>query len=137
MLDAVGDGEWTVSWFGEDEVSGETDDWYSRYEARDLAIDQIQQMVGLISSGVVSVSGEQQVSEDTEDSLADNCDRCGSIKGTNWVVEAGTPAGKYLDLTDGEKVELCDECMQEVAESLGGGDENTRYESTQGGENER
>jgi hypothetical protein len=57
MLDAVGDGEWTVSWFGEDETSGETDDWYSCYEARQFAIDQIQQMIRLIDSGMVSVSG--------------------------------------------------------------------------------
>jgi hypothetical protein len=57
MLDAVGDGEWTVSWFGEDEASGETDDWYSRYEARQSAIDQIQKMRRLIDSGMVSVSG--------------------------------------------------------------------------------
>jgi len=56
MLDAVGDGEWTVSWVGKDEDSEQIDDWYSQYEAREFAVDQIQQMIRLIKSGAVSVS---------------------------------------------------------------------------------
>jgi hypothetical protein len=44
-LDAVGDGEWTLSWFGENE--GETDNWYGRYEARQSAIDKIQRAIRL------------------------------------------------------------------------------------------
>lgn len=56
MLDAVGDGNWTVSWLGEED--GKTDEWYSQYEARQFAIDQIQRMIRLINSGMVSVTGE-------------------------------------------------------------------------------
>jgi hypothetical protein len=44
-LHAVGDGEWTLSWFGENE--GETDNWYGRYEARQSAIDKIQRAIRL------------------------------------------------------------------------------------------
>ncbi|WP_152024082.1 hypothetical protein [Natronomonas moolapensis] len=140
-LDAVGDGKWTVSWFGEDESLGQTDDWYSRYEARQFAIDQIQQMVRLIKSGMGSASGrvesEDRGSGDAEESSASDCDRCASIAETHWVVQAETPAGRYLGLSDGETTVLCDACMREVAESIADEDENARNESIQGGENER
>jgi hypothetical protein len=140
MLDAVGDDDWTVSWFSENEASGETDDWYSQYEVRQFAIDQIQKMRRLIDSGMVSVSGSvangDQRREETMESSASDCGRCGSTERTNWVVQPGSPAGRYLDLSDGETAELCDACMREVAESIGNDDENARNESTQGGENE-
>jgi hypothetical protein len=141
MLDAVGDGEWTVSWFGENEASGETDDWYSQYEARQFEIDQIQQMIRLINSGVVSVSegdeSEDRESENNGERSASDCDRCGSIAGTRWIVQAGTPAGEYLNLSGSETTDLCDACMREVAESIADEDDNTHNGSTKGGENER
>ena len=140
LLDAVGDGDWTVSWFGENESSEQTDDWHSRYEARQFAIDQIQQMIRLIESGMVSISagaeGEGWAREDNKRSSASSCERCDSTEGTNWVVQAGTPAGENLNLTGDEIVELCDGCMQEVAKRFGGKDENAPNESTQGDENE-
>ncbi len=140
MLDAVGDGEWTVSWFGENESSGEIDDWHSRYEARQFAIDQIQRMVRLTKSNITSVSeGDEsrcRVSGGTEDSPADSCDRCGSTEGTNWFVQADTPAGNCLNLADGETTELCDECMEEVGDSVRG-ETDADDRSTEGGEYER
>jgi hypothetical protein len=139
-LDAVGDGEWTASWFGGYGTSGETDDWHSRYEARQFAIDQIQQMIRLINSGMVSISegveSEDRGSGDAEERSASDCDRCGSTERTNWVVQPGSPAGRYLDLSDGETAELCDACMDEVAEGIADEDENARSKSIQGGENE-
>jgi hypothetical protein len=139
-LDAVGEGDWTVSWFGENESSEQTDDWHSRYEARQFAIDQIQQMIRLIESGMVSISagaeGESCAREDSKGSSASSCERCDSTEGTNWVVQAGTPAGRYLGLSDSETTELCDACMREVAESIADEDDNTHDESIQGGENE-
>lgn len=140
-LDAVGDGEWTVSWFGGHGTSGETNDWYSRYKARQFAIDQTQQMIRLIKSGMVSISGgvesEDRGIGDAEERSASGCDRCGSTSETQWTVQAETPAGRDLGLSDSETTELCDACMQEVADSIGDGDESFQHKSTNGGENER
>ena len=55
MLEPTGDGEWTVSWFSEGDDSEQIDEWHSQYEARQFALDQIQRMVRLIKSGMVSV----------------------------------------------------------------------------------
>ena len=90
---------------------------------------------------MVSISagseGEGWAREDNKRSSASSCERCGSTEGTNWVVQAGTPAGKYLGLGDGETTEVCDACMREVAENIGDKDGNARNESTKGGEDER
>jgi hypothetical protein len=75
--------------------------------------------------------------ETTKLSLSGGCAECGYIEETSWVAQAGTPAGRYLGLSDDETAELCDECVQEVAESIGGGGENVRNESSKGGDNER
>jgi hypothetical protein len=91
--------------------------------------------VGASASTTQSSSPESGITdggETTNLDLSGGCAECGSIKETNWVAEAGTPAGRYLDISDGEIAELCDECMREVAESLGGNDENKRNESTEG-----
>jgi len=137
-LDVVGDGEWIVSWFGE--KAGQTDDWHSRYEARQFAINQIQQMIRLIDSGMVSISegveSEDRGSENTGERSASDCDGCGSTAETQWTVQTETPAGKYLGLSDGEVTELCDACMREVVEGIADEDDNTHNESIRGGENE-
>ena len=67
----------------------------------------------------------------------EGCVECDSMVGTNWVVQAGTPVGRYLGLSDGETTEVCDACMREVAESICDKDRNARNESTKGGEDER
>jgi len=82
-------------------------------------------------------SSDSSTATDAEGRSASDCDRCGSTAETQWVVQAKTPAGKYLGLSDGEVTELCDACMREVAESIGDGDESFQGESTKGGENER
>jgi hypothetical protein len=85
-----------------------------------------------------TATGRQKRSAaDTEGKSAINCDRCGSTAETQWIVQAETPAGRYLRLSDGETTELCDACMGEVVENIGDEDENARNESIQGGENER
>ncbi|WP_436931251.1 hypothetical protein [Halosimplex halobium] len=38
----------------------------------------------------------------------------------NVLVESGTPAGEYLGLVDDETVELCDDCLYEVSETIVG-----------------
>jgi hypothetical protein len=80
---------------------------------------------------------DSSTAADTEGKSASDCDRCGSTAETQWIVQAETPAGRYLGLSDGETTELCDACMGEVAENIGDEDENARNESIQGGENER
>jgi hypothetical protein len=96
--------------------------------------------VGASASTTQSSSPESGITdggETTNLDLSGECAECGSIKETNWVVQAGSPAGRYLGLSDGETTILCDACMRGVAESIGNDDENARNESTQGGENER
>jgi hypothetical protein len=87
-----------------------------------------------ISCQVTGISDGGQVKNNDSD---EGCASCGSTEGTNWVVQAGTPAGNYLNLADGKTTELCDRCMREVADSVGDGDESFQDESTKGGENER
>ena len=80
---------------------------------------------------------DSSTATDAEERSASDCDRCGSTAETQWIVQAETPAGRYLGLSDGETTELCDACMREVAESIADEDDNTHNGSTKGGENER
>jgi hypothetical protein len=52
--------------------------------------------------------------------LSHGCAGCGSTEEINWVVQAGTPAGEYLNLVGNETAELCDNCMQEVVSRADG-----------------
>jgi len=61
----------------------------------------------------------------------DGCAWCGTAD-DNVVVEAGTPAGEYLGLAGDETVELCNECLSEVSETV----VKTTAESTAEGEDE-
>jgi len=86
----------------------------------------------LIQSGLAVVSELEERTE-TEGSSASSCEQCGLVAETRWTVQAGTPAGKYLDLSDSETAELCDECMQKVVDSIRG-ETDADSELTKGGE---
>lgn len=71
-LDTVGCGRWTVSWFGEDENSEQTDEWHFGYRVRQSALDQVQRMVRLIELGAISVSQKVKTGRQQDEEVARN-----------------------------------------------------------------
>jgi hypothetical protein len=73
-----------------------------------------------LTDSQIASDGGTKSSPEQDTTHQDSCERCGSTEGTNWVVQAGTPAGENLNLTDEESVELCDGCMQEMVDRIEG-----------------
>lgn len=46
------------------------------------------------------------------------CKKCGEKVKSPWLVDSGTPAGNFLDLSEDETVPLHDNCYTEIIESM-------------------
>lgn len=88
-----------------------------------------------IPSSVKLVDGIQLNSPSGFEEVALN-EKIGRITGAIGLVQAGTPAGKYLGLKDGETTEVCADCVQKVVDVNIRDEETTRNESTEDDDNE-